>query len=295
MNLSFSTSLFYDRSSSAMTELTAGANTLYEQLSTGKRILSPSDDSAAWQKLQGLAAAKADAKVDTANVKLAQGLLAQADSTLASIGDQLKSASDLVVQAGNGTLNADAKKAIATQLWGILDSVVALANGKDARGVALFGGADDTAAVTLAGGKLTFADGSAGAIPIGDGQTVQTNVNAGTFLKAGEDDLAIVLTGMIAALNAGEALPDGSADALKTIADQTTNAQASLGARAARVDLVYAQQTTAATDREAARSSLEDVDVTQAITDLQKTMTVLQATQASFSKLSGLSLFDYLR
>jgi flagellar hook-associated protein 3 FlgL len=104
-----------------------------------------------------------------------------------------------------------------------------------------------------------------------------------------------VLTGMIDALTAGEGLPEGSADALKTIGDQTTAAQASIGARAARVDLVAAQQTTAATDREATRTGLEDVDVTQAITDLQKTMTVLQATQASFSKLSALSLFDYLR
>ena len=295
MDYGLSTSLFYHRSSSAMTGLTAGADKLYEQLSSGKRILAPSDDSAAWQKLQGLATAKADAKSDTANVKLAQGILAQADSSLASIGDQLKSASDLAVQAGNGTLSAEAKGAIATQLQGILDSVVALANGKDARGVALFGGANDTAAVTASNGRLTFAAGTAGAIPIGDGQTVQATVNAKTFLEAGDDDLATVLTGMIAALNAGDALPDGSADALKTIADQTTSAQASLGARAARVDLVYAQQTTAATDREAARSSLEDVDFTQAITDLQKTMTVLQATQASFSKLSALSLFDYLR
>ena len=33
----------------------------------------------------------------------------------------------------------------------------------------------------------------------------------------------------------------------------------------------------------------------RSITDLQKTMTVLSATQASFSKLQSLSLFDYLR
>ena len=295
MDFGFSTSLFYGRSSAAMSSLTASANRLYEELSTNKRILSPSDDSAAWAKLQGLVRAKADAGVDTANVKLAQGILQQADSTLGAIGDQLKSAADLAVQAGNGTLSDDAKKAIADQLQGILESVVSLANTKDARGVPMFGGGGDGAAVTLAGGTLTFADGTAGAIPIGDGQTVQTGVNAGTFLNSDAGDLASVLTGMIDALNSGDALPDGAADALKTISDQTTTAQASLGARAARVDLVYAQQTNAATDREAARSSLEDVDVTQAITDLQKTMTVLQATQASFTKLSGLSLFDYLR
>jgi flagellar hook-associated protein 3 FlgL len=295
MDFSFSTSLFYSRSNSAMSSLTASANRLYEELSTNKRILSPSDDSAAWAKLQGLAQAKANAGVDSANVKLAQGILGQADSTLSSIRDQLQSASDLAVQAGNGTLSADAKKAIAEQLRGILDSVVSLANTKDGRGQPIFGGTNDGAGVSIVDGALTFPFGDPGGIPIGDGQTVSPSVNAKSFLKSGDDDIATVLTGMIAALNNGDALPEGSADALKSIADQTTSAQASLGARAARVDLVAAQQTNAAVDREAARSSLEDVDVSQAITDLQKTMTVLSATQASFSKLSGLSLFDYLR
>jgi flagellar hook-associated protein 3 FlgL len=41
--------------------------------------------------------------------------------------------------------------------------------------------------------------------------------------------------------------------------------------------------------------ALEDTDVTTAVTQLQKTLTILQATQASFTKLTSLSLFDYLR
>ena len=49
------------------------------------------------------------------------------------------------------------------------------------------------------------------------------------------------------------------------------------------------------TDREELRSSLEDVDVTAAITELQKTMTILNATQSSFAKMASLSLFNYLR
>ena len=40
---------------------------------------------------------------------------------------------------------------------------------------------------------------------------------------------------------------------------------------------------------------MEDTDITSAVTELQKTLTILQATQASFTKLTGLSLFDYLR
>lgn len=42
-------------------------------------------------------------------------------------------------------------------------------------------------------------------------------------------------------------------------------------------------------------SEIEDTDISTAVIDLQKMSTALQATQASFTKLSALSLFDYLK
>jgi flagellar hook-associated protein 3 FlgL len=69
----------------------------------------------------------------------------------------------------------------------------------------------------------------------------------------------------------------------------------SLGARAQRVEVEQAMLQQTGIDREAVRSGLEDTDITAAITELQKTMTILSATQASFTKLQGLSLFEYLR
>ena len=296
MTMTISTRSFYDRSASAMMSLTAAADRLNTEVSTGKRLLAPSDDSAGWQRLQGLMQAKGDATVDSANVKIAQSVLAQGDTTLKSMTDLLTTAQELAVQAGDGTLSTDAKKAIGEQLQGVLDSIVSLANTKDARGMPLFGGAGDGAAVTQqADGSLRFASGEGSAIPIGDGQTVQPGTNAKNFLKVGDGDIGTVLTAMITALNAGGTIPDGSADDLKTVSDQTISAQASLGARAARVDIIAGQQVDAAADREIARKDIEDIDVTQTITDLQKTMTILSATQASFSKLNSLSLFDYLR
>ena len=65
--------------------------------------------------------------------------------------------------------------------------------------------------------------------------------------------------------------------------------------RAARVDLEATRLTDVGADREASRSALEDTDIASTYLELQKTMTVLSATQASFSKLSALSLFSYLR
>lgn len=304
MSVSFATSGFYGRSAASMNALTQRAEALQVQVSTGKRLQAPSDDSVAYQRLQGLRTAGANDTAYSANVKIAQGVLAQADSTLGSIGDQLQKANELVVQAGNGTLSADAKKAIAVQLKDVLASIVGLANAKDARGAPLFGGSEAPAAgkaeapavTQLATGALAFAAGQPSAIPIGDGQTVQPSVAARDVLTIKEGrDLGTVLTDMIATLEAGDTLSSEDVGDLSTITAQTTQAQASVGARAVRVDLQATYFTQVSTDREAARSDMEDVDVTSAITELQKTMTILSATQASFSKLSQLSLFDYIR
>mgnify|MGYP002653309647 CR=1 FL=1 len=82
---------------------------------------------------------------------------------------------------------------------------------------------------------------------------------------------------------------------LAALSEQVIQAQTSVGARAARVDLQAGYFATAALEREDTRSGLEDADPAQAITDLKRAMTILEATQASFGKLSQMSLFDYIR
>lgn len=276
MTINLSTRLFYDRSARDMQALSARADTLNTQISTGKKLLAPSDDSVAYQRLQGLARDGADASAYAGNIGLAQSVLQQADTTLGSITAQLQRASELTIQAGNGTLSTEARGAIATELEGILATITGLADAKDVRGGALFG------------------DGAA--IPIGDGQSVLPSADATTFLATpGGATLADTLDAFVTALRAGTPVPASASADLATISGQVINTQGSIGARAARVDLQAAQLKGAETDREVTRSAIEDADITETITELQKTMTILQATQASFSKLSALSLFDYLR
>jgi len=113
----------------------------------------------------------------------------------------------------------------------------------------------------------------------------------GTNILQAITDLA---TALQAGGDIGDAGTKGIAD-IQTASDQVNTVQASLGARASRVELEQSVQSNAATQREVDRSGLEDTDVTAAITELQKTMTILSATQASFTKLQSLSLFDYLK
>ncbi|WP_334655290.1 flagellin [Sphingomonas panaciterrae] len=297
MSVNLSTNLFYNRSTASMQKLQADFDRLNEQVATGKKLLAPSDDSVGYQRLQVINRANADGTQDAANVKLAQATLQQAGTNLSSMTERLQRASELVIQGRNGTNSPAAKQVIATELDSIMESIVALANGKDARGLPLFGGKDDGTAVTPgAAGALTFADGKAAAIPIGDGQSVEVTVNAREFLSVKDgDDLGTAMAAIIAALRGDQPIPDEAVDTLGTVGDQVTAMQTSLGAREVRVDLQLAQLKTSADDRELVRTDIEDADPTETIVQLQKTMTILQATQASFSKLSSLSLFDYLR
>ncbi len=293
------TSLFYDASARRMSGLNARAGVLQAQIATGKKLAAPSDDAVASQQLAEFRRRDADGKVYGANMTVAGALLKQADSTLGSIAAQMQRAIELTTQASNGTLSVDDRRVIGAELSAIVGQLVDLGNTRDLRGQPLFGSADGVKAVARAAdGSFAFASTTVSPIPIADGQTVQATETAQRVFGANGADVFTVLSTLAAALEAGTAdggEASGSLDALTAANDQVGLVRASLGARGARIDLAQAMLVETNTDREELRSSLEDVDVTAAVTELQKTMTVLQATQASFSKLSSLSLFSYLR
>lgn len=296
--MQISTSLFYDRAATAMGRLSARTDTLQTQIATGKKLAQASDDSAAYSRLRGLARDTADATVTGSNLDLAAAVLQQADTTLSSMASQLQHAQELAIQARSGTQDATGRQAIAEAIDAIREQLVSLGNASDERGQPLFGGGDGAAAVTTnADGSYSFASARPSAIPIGEGGTVQPSETAARVFRSGGTDVLAVLTQLSATLRSGgndAALADavGKLDAAHT---QVLTVQASLGARASRVEIEQAALKQSGIDREAVRSGLEDTDITAAITELQKTMTVLSATQASFTKLQGLSLFDYLK
>lgn len=299
------TNRFYDVGARNMGRLTSRADALQVQIATGKRLQAPSDDALAYRRLQGLARAEADDAVYASNLKLAGSVLAQADTILGEVGDQLQRASELAIRAANGTMNEGDRKVFAIELADIAEALAQLVNTTDGRGLPLFGGADGgMAAVRQPDGSYALATTTPSAMPVGEGQTIQANEPAermfGFTGQSGPTDVIAAVAGLVAAIEANDpatlkaSLEEGVADITSAI-DQTSAAQASLGARGARIDMLAAQMQATAVTREETRSGLEDADITQTVTELQKTMTILQATQASFAKLSSLSLFDYLR
>lgn len=300
------TNQFYEKNASQLGKLATQADTLNTQIATGKKFTAPSQDVVAYNRLTAIRQTNADSKAYASNVSLAQSLLQQSDTTLTSIGNQLQRAAELTTQAANGTLNDANRKTIAIELQSIRDDLVSLAGTTDARGQPLFGTASGGAAVVQASdGTVSFGGtGEISAIPVADGTEIQATDSAQRVFGnlpasgGGTTDVFAVLSSLISALNAGgnvSAATGSAATGLKAALTQVSNVQGSVGARAARLDIVSAQATDAAAARETDRVGLEDTDISTTITELQKTMTVLQATQASFTKLGQLSLFDYLR
>lgn len=295
-----STTQTYLRSMTLMSKLAAQADTSQSQIASGKRVVSASDDPVAYRQLAALTRADASDKAYAANVSTAQSVLDQSATTLTDIETQLQRATELFTRAGTGTLSAGDRDSIGKELQSILDTLYSLANTRDGRGQPLFGGATgDLPYTKAADGTISYASSGAPAgIPIGDQTTMEVSVPGDQAFAAGSSDMFGVIADFLTAFQAGGDMQDAASTASSDIAkamESVTLARTSVGARGTRLEMVSDQLAYSMDDRESARNSIEGADLATSIAEFQKTLTILQATQASFTKLSSLSLFDYLR
>jgi len=298
--MQIASSLMFDRSAARMGSLMSTAVKLQTQIATGKKYTSPSENVAVGQQLAEFDRKNIDAQAYTSNMNMSASLLSQADTTLNSIYTQMQRATTLTVSAGNGTLSVQDRKVIGDELKAVVDTLVGLGNVADSNGRQLFGSAAGTPAITR-NPDGTFAYNTAPAlseVPIADNMSIQPTETAARIFQSPAGDTLAILGQLAAALQAGDATGEsarGALDKINTATDQVSIVQSSVGARAARVDLQQTLQENVSADREELRSSLEDTDLTSAAAEFAKTMTILNATQSSFAKLSQLSLFSYLR
>ncbi|MFT7287393.1 MAG: flagellar hook-associated protein 3 FlgL [Halieaceae bacterium] len=111
-----------------------------EQLSTGRRILSPSDDPSAAVKILDLEEDVRLVDQYARNASLASGQLALEESTLGEVVNVLQRVRELTVQANNATQSPETRAAIAVEIDSRLDELVALANTRDGNDEFIFGG-----------------------------------------------------------------------------------------------------------------------------------------------------------
>lgn len=296
-----STSAFYDRSVLDMSSIRSQAEQIQSQIGSGKKLTASSDDPLAASRLRNLDRISALAQIDTAAANRATADLTLVDSALNEFATFITRAQELATQAASSTLTDAQRKSIGTELAQINGNLIALANTRDTAGQALFGG-DTGGAAYLADGTYV-GTGAAGVLQLGDGQSVARSFTGPEFLDfpsgGTTKNLFAAIKDLADTLSAGGPGAAGAANAaLTTLADgldSITTAQTVLGARLSWIDLNTQRQQIMGEARSEEQSQLGATDLTEALSRLNELSTVLQASQASFTRLSNLSLFDLLK
>jgi flagellar hook-associated protein 3 FlgL len=134
------TSMMYDMGISRLTDGQSALNRTQQQVSTGRRILTPADDPSGAASALQISQADGLISQHAENRNLARNRLGIEDGVLQSVSDLLSAMKTTVVAAGNGTLGNVERGFMASELRGQLDQLIGLANSTDGNGNYLFSG-----------------------------------------------------------------------------------------------------------------------------------------------------------
>ncbi|MDD0840150.1 flagellar hook-associated protein FlgL [Curvibacter sp. HBC61] len=124
----------------------AGLTELQNNLTSGKRVLKPSDDPTAAAQAERAITRSAQVTIQQRALSLQKDNMAHAETVLGQTSDAIQSFRELVVQAGNGANTPSDLGTITQQLKTLRNQILSYANTTDANGQALFGGLGSTVA-----------------------------------------------------------------------------------------------------------------------------------------------------
>lgn len=269
------------------------------QVSTGKRVLTPSDDPVG--VAIGLGLRRDQSAVDAWNRNIDDSLtwLNTTDSALGQALDIVQRAHELAVQGGNGTLSAASRKLIADEVAGLRGQFVEVGN-SSLGGRYLFGGTQtnrepfDPTALAATGPVNTQLMNR----EVAPGSVMSVNITADRLQKppGATADIFTTLTNLSTALQTNDSTGIGTA--LAELAAHQDNISALRGEGAAKTNRLELTQSRFQAQKIATGdqlSRLEDVDMAQAITDLSMRESVYKAALATGARVIQPSLVDFLR
>ena len=261
------------------------------RLATGRAFLQPSDDPGAARQAMALRAEVQSHGQELRNIGDATSWLDHTDSVLQSALTRLHRARDLGVR-GASTQGQPALDAIATEMSQIRDELAGIANTTH-EGRSLFAGTN-AAPVVAADGTWSGNVGGVVRRRISDTESVQVNVTGDqVFGPTGE--LFRTLDEVIAALRSGDTAAVGAG--LSSIDDAEKRlgaALASIGATSNRVEAARSRVDDRQLILRGQLAQVEDVDIADAIMDLQVEEVAYQATLGALARALPPSLVSFL-
>ena len=296
-----STQTLFDSGAARIGDLQSSLYKTQQQLATGRRILTPSDDPiAAARALEVTQSQSLNTQYGT-NRGYAKDSLVVVDGTLSSVTELLQNVKTTAISAGNGTLGDSERASIATALQSSLGQLVGLANTRDAQGNYLFSGFQTTtpAFVQTATGAQYQGDQGQRLIQVDSSRQMAVSSQGQAVFQGGGQDMFKTLNDLITQLNTpgttglSAALATANNNLVLAL-NNVSSVRASVGSRLQELDALDSAGSDKNLQYSQTLSNLQDLDYTQALTDLSKQQMTLEAAQKSFVQTSGLSLFKLL-
>lgn len=311
-----STQMMYEQNMRGVTDSQSKWLSYGEQMSTGKRVNRPSDDPIAASQAVVISQSQAQNSQYTLARSFATQKVSLEENVLGQVTTALQSAQEKIVYAGNGTLSDNDRNSLATDLQGIRDQLLNLANSTDGNGRYIFAGyktdapAFDQATGEYAGGDTPISQqvDSARTMQISHiGSDVFESFTSNAAPEPGdatpEKNMFKILDNVIAALKTPVEGDQDKADqmtldidkanrGLRNSLDNVLTVRADLGTKLTELsslDSLGSDRTLGLTQQ---MSDLVDVDWNSAISSYVMQQAALQASYKAFSDMQGMSLFQ---
>lgn len=318
-----STSMIFNNGTIGIQNRQSDLYKVQNQLSTGRRVLTPEDDPIGASEALQVSQAKAVNSRFLDNQANASSKLAFLESTLGSVGDELQNVYERAIQAGNGTYSPEQKIMIAEELKRRMENMIGLANTRDGGGQYIFAG-NKTATVPfevnvaatgpydhLSSYLAYNGDSGRQTLQVTSSQEMATSDNGqSVFLEMRDVNNNVVARSMFDALQNMTEILDGtqtfatqadyqtayetSLKDLQTSLDHVSTIRASVGARMQSLESLSSAGEDSGYLYDVRLSELQDLDYSEAISRFSRYQLQLEAAQLSFKQSSQLSLFNIL-
>lgn len=281
------------------------------QLSTGKKILTPSDDPAAAARIIDLNQSIKQTEQYQSNINAARQRLILEEGVLQNATDILHRIRELGIQGLNATNSPSDRSAIAVEMEELNKQLIGLANTKNANGEYLFSGfksatqpfskdtantgayvyaGDANSRLIQIGSSRQIADGDPGinAFGVPTGPLPATVPTPGSITNIFE-----AIDKFATDLKANAPNP-ASLDDISNSLEKMLTTQSSVGTRLNVLDNQEELNTDSVLEMKTVLSEAEDIDYAEAISKFNLQTVSLQAAQQAFTQVKKLSLFNYL-
>jgi flagellar hook-associated protein 3 FlgL len=269
-----------------------------QEMSSGRRVNVPSDDPTAAAVLVGNHSRADQADQFLRSLSGIQAELQTADSTLNSVVLALQRAITLGVQGANGTLSSANRASLVGELQGLQQQLVSLAN-TTFQGSFIFAGTESRTQPFVADATQPSGvryDGNTGvnSVAVGDGFNVQVNIPGSQLFMAAGGGVFQSINGLIVALQNDTGM-DIAVAGVRQAFDQVTAQRVFYGNV---LNQLTSQQTFLNNSKLALNEQENQIggaDLAAAASRLVNAENARNAALAAAGRISGSSLFDYLK